>query len=184
MRVHAMALALAAAAACSAPESQPRVDSATATQAAQPPADDRAISHADALIEDLKRREAAQQDFDRHNPPPRPDPIVTRTPIVAATPPPAIAPTTQAPTEAPPPETRSDTRDEAWWRGRSQSLQEALASAQTQLAEAEKQNLKYGYDGAQAIYNQRVDAVTAARLALDQLHDEARRAGVPPAWLR
>jgi hypothetical protein len=59
-----------------------------------------------------------------------------------------------------------------------------LDAALVQLAEAEKNNLKYGYNDAQALYRKQVDAVAAARLAIDKLHDDARRAGVPPGWLR
>jgi hypothetical protein len=75
-------------------------------------------------------------------------------------------------------------RNENWWRSQRQSLKAALDVASDQLAEAERLNLKYGYNDAQAIYKTRLAAVAAARLAIDRLHDEARRAGVPPGWLR
>jgi hypothetical protein len=65
-----------------------------------------------------------------------------------------------------------------------QSLQVTLAEEVATLAEAEKLNFKYGYNDAQAEYKKRLAAVASARLAIDRLHDDARRARVPPAWLR
>ena len=65
-----------------------------------------------------------------------------------------------------------------------QSLQQALAAASAKLAEAEKENYKYGYNDLQAEYKKRVAAVAEARLAVERLHDDARRARVPPSWLR
>jgi hypothetical protein len=60
MRVHAMVLAVIATASCSAPPNQPRVDTpAAAPAAARPVPADPAVTRADALLEDLKRREAA-----------------------------------------------------------------------------------------------------------------------------
>ena len=64
------------------------------------------------------------------------------------------------------------------------SLQQALDAALVKLAEAEKENYKYGYDDLQAEYKRRVAAVAEARRAIERLHDDARRARVPPAWLR
>ena len=62
------------------------------------------------------------------------------------------------------------------------SLQLALDAELAKMADAEK--LKYGYNDAQAIYKKQLAAVADARLAIERLHDDARRAGVPPAWLR
>ena len=57
-----------------------------------------------------------------------------------------------------------------------QSLQLALAGELAKLAEAEKENYRYGYDDLQAEYKKRVAAVANARLAIERLHDDARRA--------
>ena len=65
-----------------------------------------------------------------------------------------------------------------------QSLQLALNGELAKLAEAEKENYRYGYDDLQAEYKKRIAAVANARLAIERLHDDARRARVPPAWLR
>lgn len=171
MRVHPILL-VAVMAACSAPPAQPR----TPARAEQSPKTE-AIKRADALLEDLKRREAAQAKFDRENPARESVPAtISQAPSTPA-PPPATAASASPPPSDP-------TRDEAWWKGRMQSLQRALDEASGKLAEAEKQNLKNGYGDAQAIYKDRVAAVTAARQAIDSLHDDARRAGVPPSWLR
>lgn len=65
-----------------------------------------------------------------------------------------------------------------------QSLELALNEQEIKLAAAERANLKYGYNDAQAEYKKTVAAVQNARAAIDRLRDEARRAGVPPSWLR
>ena len=62
------------------------------------------------------------------------------------------------------------------------ALQLALNDEQIKLAAAE--NLKYGYNDAQAAYKKQLEAVANARAAIEKLRDEARRAGVPPGWLR
>lgn len=64
------------------------------------------------------------------------------------------------------------------------SLQLALDEELEKLAAAEKANLKYGYNDAQVEYKKRAAAVADARLAIDRLRDDARRARVPPGWLR
>ena len=65
-----------------------------------------------------------------------------------------------------------------------QSLELALNGELIKLAAMEKANLKYGYEDAQAQYKKQAAAVANARQAIEQLRDEARRAGVPPGWLR
>ena len=185
MRVLALLVGLVTTAACSAPAGQPGAQTTPVSAPAAATPNDQSVARADALLEDLKRRETAQYEFNRKHPPqesipslaPVSDPVTTQPP--AAPPPVAASPTAAAPAAA-----STDTRDEAWWRGQSESLQRVLDAALIQLAEAEKQNLKYGYEDGQAIYRQRVDAVAAARLAIDNLHSDARRAGVPPGWLR
>ncbi|MBY0494199.1 MAG: hypothetical protein K2Y23_08275 [Cyanobacteria bacterium] len=126
--------------------------------------------------------------MDRETPPPPApsvpvlsDPRPTAPPASApvAAPPPAVAPAAPASSPSPP-----AAQGEAWWKEQRRSLQQVLDAALAQLAEAEKNNVKYGYNDAQAIYKKQVAAVAAAREAIDKLHDDARRAGVPPSWLR
>jgi len=157
---------------------------ASAPLAEQAP-ESEAAARADALVEDLKRREAAQAKFDRENPLPLAPPVTASSPSSSPTPPATAAVVTSAPAEAPAaPAAVAPAHDEVWWREQRQSLQRVLDAALVQLAEAEKNNLKYGYNDAQALYKKQIAAVAAARQAIDQLHDDARRAGVPPSWLR
>ena len=65
-----------------------------------------------------------------------------------------------------------------------EALQIALDQERVKLAAMEKMNMKYGYNDAQAMYKQQAAAVANARQAIERLRDEARRAGVPPGWLR
>ena len=173
--------------ACSAPPAEPR---RPATAAAAQASKTEAVQHADALLEDLKRREDAQANFNREHPPSAPVPIRSLPasdsppPAASVTVPPQATATPAAPQAPTNPQAVDPARDETWWRQQRQSLQRVLDDELAKLAEAEKLNLKNGYDGAQALYKQRVEAVAAARLAIDKLHDDARRAGVPPAWLR
>jgi hypothetical protein len=145
-----------------------------------------AIARADALVEDLRRREAAEASR------PRPSPSQISAPV--ATPPVSSSPVTTPPapvstleataTTRPEAAAAAPLRDEAWWKERVRSLQATLDEELSKLAVMEKSNLKYGYNDAQAIYKKQVQAVSDARQAIDRVHDEARRAGVPPGWLR
>ena len=83
---------------CSTPPTPPA--SIPPAEAPAPPAPSASLSRADALIEDLKRREAAQAEADRRTPPP-PAPRLPVTVIPQA--PPAIVPVTT--TAAPSPST-------------------------------------------------------------------------------
>ena len=193
-----LVLVLAACACTSAPPAeqapQSQSSAAPASVAEQAPPSD-AIRRADALLEDFKRREAAQAKFDRENPPPKFVPI-PRSMVAAARAASAAAateassnasetsaPAPDAPAATPTPAGES-TRGENWWKHEMQTLQEALDHATARLAEAEKLNFKHGYNDAQAEYKKRAAAVAGARQAVDRLRDEARRAGVPPGWLR
>jgi hypothetical protein len=186
---------LVTAAACSEPPAQPQTQTAPAAVPAalaeQAPKSE-AVTRADALLDDLKRREAAQARFDRENPAPATIPIPASLPASRATPSTAAAAValpaaTDAPAAQPAPDSpaaAAPARDQAWWKQQMQSLQQALAAASAKLAEAEKENYKYGYNDLQAEYKKRVAAVAEARLAVERLHDDARRARVPPSWLR
>ena len=190
-----LSFVLSLTAACGAP---PPAQAPTKTTPAAAPASSgpeianhsEAAARAEALLEDFKQREAAQAKFDRENPAPRTNPIPISLPDSRPTPSPA-APASPAATETPaaqpapaPVAPAASGHDEAWWKEQRRSLQAALDDALAKLAEAEKNNLKYGYNDAQALYKKQVGAVAEARLAIDRLHDEARRAGVPPGWLR
>jgi hypothetical protein len=185
-----LVLVLLTAAACSEPPAQPQMPASSATRAAavaEPPKSE-AIARADAMLEDLKRREAAQAKFDRDNPPAARVPIPAMSAALPKTPAPASAavaapPATTAPTPAPG-AAAAPARDASWWQGQMQTLRLALDQASARLAEAEKENYKYAYEDLQAEYKKRVAAVAEARRALERLHDDARRAGVPPGWLR
>ena len=146
------------------------------------------IRRAEALIEDLKRREAAQAKFDRENVAPAAVPIPRSQPTSQPTPPPSNGSASAAPVPAPPPgvaaAVAAPARDELWWKQEMQRLQASLDGELVKLAAAEKGNWKYGYNDLQAMYKAQVAAVAEARLAIERLHDEARRAGVPPGWLR
>ena len=166
------------------PETQPTpVPSSTAEPA--PKSD--AIARADALLEDFRRREAAQAKFDRANAAAAAVPIPASLPPSRPTSPAAtVAPPSTAATQAPPATVASaaPARDEMWWKQQMRSLQLTLDEELVKLADAEKANLKFGYNDAQAEYKKRLAAVANARLAIDRLHDDARRASVPPSWLR
>jgi hypothetical protein len=152
-----------------------------------------AIARADALLEDLKRREAAQAQLDKQNPPPSVIAPVsfpgvpaarstTSTPQAASASPASGVAIAEAPPAAAP------ARDEMWWKNQMRSLQITLDEEVVKLAAAEKQmkdaaGLR-GYDDAQAEFNRQLAAVANARLAADRLRDDARRASIPPGWLR
>jgi hypothetical protein len=134
------------------------------------------------LIEDLRRRQAAQEQSDREQAKPSAAPLPGSLPGDFQ---PSASSTAPAATPgAPAGKPAAPAQDEALWRDRMQALQLTLNEAEIKLAAAERANLKYGYNDAQAEYKKLAAAVADARLAIDRLRDEARRAGVPPGWLR
>ena len=181
-------------AACSEPPAQPQTQTppaAAPAPVAEPAPKSEAVARADALLEDLKRREAAQAKFDRENPAPatipmpaslpaRPTPSAATAAVVspAASAAPAAQPAPASPAAAAP------ERGEAWWKNQMRSRQLALDGALARLAEADKENYKYRIQRFAGGVQERVAAVADARLAVERLRDEARRARVPPAWLR
>ena len=196
MNRSAIVLVFLIAVACSQPPvAQPQTQAAPApTAAAEPVPKSEAISRADALLEDFRRREAAQAKYDRENPPPKFVPIpkslvdAARTASAAAVSDVSasnesagsaaapVAPAKSAPAEP--------ARNEMWWKRQMESLQMALDQELVTMAAMEKMNMKYGYNDAQAMYKKQAAAVANARQAIERLRDEARRAGVPPGWLR
>ena len=103
---------------------------------------------------------------------------------------------------AEPPAKVPDERDESWWRARTAALredlrrneafQEALQSRLNSLAadilarDDPYQRAKLGEDrGRAAAEMARVTLeITAGKKAIEDLEEEARKAGVPPGWLR
>jgi hypothetical protein len=185
-------LVLLIAAACSQPPvAQPPTEAAPAPAAEAPKSE--AITRADALLEDFRRREAAQAKYDRENPPPRFVPIPKSLVDAARTASASAAPNTQpsnadaavpVPVTPTVPPDAAPARNEMWWKRQMESLQTALDQELVTLAAMEKMNMKYGYNDAQAMYKKQAAAVANARQAIERLRDEARRAGVPPGWLR
>ena len=139
-------LVILTAAACSdAPPAQPQPQpqpaaAPTAAPATEDAPKSEAIARADALLEDLKRRQEAQEKAER------------------------------------------PAQDEGLWRDKVMALQLALNDEQLKLATSE--HLRTGDSVAQAAYKKQQEAVESARLAIEKLREEARRAGVPPGWLR
>mgnify|MGYP005851896901 CR=1 FL=1 len=90
--------------------------------------------------------------------------------------------------------------EEAWWRDRHEALVAELAYREARVAECEKSEAPPAYDGVAGytvrgrngrlrwVRIQRCDeeraAQTAARGDLERFEERARRAGVPPGWLR
>jgi hypothetical protein len=93
----------------------------------------------------------------------------------------------------------SRAQDEQRWRARAQAAQERIVKARAMVAFWEKQTLVPGYE----LVNRKSGAVVAgsiaelqaktaaakaelaaAEKALENLQDEARRASIPPGWLR
>lgn len=171
---------------------------------AEPAAKSDAVARADALLEDMKRREAAFAKLERDNPPP-PAPRLEDfiRPSVAPTPQPErpiIADSAQPPT-SPGPEAASDERTtQRYWQDRMRQLQSRLDSDALALtaARANERDLdRYlSPDGsmtrtvADNMFKSRAEvarltaAVASSRSDVTALQEEARRAGIPPGWLR
>jgi hypothetical protein len=93
-------------------------------------------------------------------------------------------------------------RDEAYWRGRAQALHQQMDAVDKQIADLQEEIKKYGNGGASAdpriplysdvIYmndrRSRLKDLEKKKADLekqmDQLQDEARKAGVDPGWVR
>lgn len=196
---------------CSEPPAQ---QASTAPEPLPPPAatepKSEAIARADALLEDFRRRQAAQEKFDRENPPPPaprlddvlrsiPAPTVTPATSAQASIPPVAASTAPVTTGAPAP-----TRDEQWWKNEMRTAEVRLADNSRRLQEARDVQsaalrqmdaaTKAGsivFAQAQEAYNraraetQRLEAeVRNDRAAVERVREDARRANVPPGWLR
>jgi hypothetical protein len=185
-----------AATATSTPEPRPAV---------APPATSEAVARADALVEDLRRRQVAQEKADRESrlspPPETPMRRVTTSPA----PPPSPA-TLSQPAIAPWPDRPAQTangKDEAWWKFEMRFAEGRLADSEDRLEEAkeardaaERTMLTHGigsaaYSTAMDLFNRASAMVThydaevkSHRAAVEKIREDARRAGVPPGWLR
>lgn len=150
-----------------------------------------ASRRAQALIDDLHRRQVAQAKFDRENPPPPPPRLedfqraaAMPAPTALAPLPPAAITSTAASSDVP----AGGGRDEAWWknemRTREVALDDELARHRAAQLAAESQVLQRTYDEALREVAARAAAVANAHAAVERLRDDARRANVPPGWLR
>jgi cell division septation protein DedD len=157
---------------------------------------------------DLAKKEAA-----RRKSAPAPAKAYTNAdlPESAVKPQPAPAPvqsaatSAEAPTSDPaatPPKPEAEQRDEAWWRGkmaqlreelrRNEVFQEALQSRINSLSadvltrDDPYQRAKLGEDRAKAVAEMArvTDEIAKGRQAMTDLEEEARKAAVPPGWLR
>jgi hypothetical protein len=94
-----------------------------------------------------------------------------------------------------------DDRDADWWRAAMESRASELASHEAAVAECEEREAPPAYDAVDGYVTRsrgdgrlryvevkRCDderrALEAAQRELERFEDEARRAGVPPGWLR
>lgn len=95
-------------------------------------------------------------------------------------------------------ESRERRRSEATWRSRAQSARARIEAAKARRRELDGLNLSVGeyyvdaygntvirdLDHLQRLVREADEEVAAAEAALADLLEEARRAGVPPGWLR
>ena len=203
MKVTVVMLSIAILTGCgSEPTVTPQATAATAPApvAAPEPPKSESLARADALVAEMRAREAAQAKFDRENPPPltpRPEDLIR--PMSSAPAPPAPAPVTSAiagtPTATAPAASATPTAPsadpkatEAWWKDQARALQ-VKAEEDTALMNQARNamlnaTLKITADEAEREYRARVAAVQNSQAALDRLRDDARRAGVPAGWAR
>jgi len=96
--------------------------------------------------------------------------------------------------------TAVDGHEEAWWRAAIASRESRVASSERAVGECAEREAPPAYDGIGGLVKQRRDgrfqvveirrcdderdALEAARADLERFEDGARRAGVPPGWLR
>jgi hypothetical protein len=190
---------------CAAPPAQPVAANTPRPEAPAPtaPVSD-SVSRADALLAEMKQREEEFKKLEQELPKqPTPAMILdqSRAQATAALPAPAAPVNVVAPSQAlAPAAAPTPAKDEAWWKDRMRVLQSRLDSDTMSLAAARLhvQDLdRYvNQDGSMSrtvadnMFKARntVTQLTAAVLSdereITNLHEEARRAGVPPGWLR
>lgn len=172
--------------ACSRPPAAAEPAAETPIIAEAPVEPSAAEQRAAALVEDMQRKQAA---FDREMAP-APRPVVTPPGSVDVAPPVTRAPIAAA---APPVVTEFGPvlfgeHDEPWWKGKMRDLDVVADDAVTRLAAAERaaeqQRLQVTYDRALAEVNARKAEAVNAKAAVERFREDARRANVPPGWLR
>lgn len=115
-------------------------------------------------------------------------------PVPTAAPPDPGAKATAAPAAAAAPKTNGDESAEVAWRQRFRDIRDRLATAQAELAEAERANphvynmhghllveAETARNAAIAPYRARVEGL---RADLDRLPEDCRKAGCQPGWIR
>lgn len=192
-----VALAIAGAACDRSPQAAPAAVEIAQPEATAPAPE--AATRADALLEDMRKRERDFAQSMRNAPPePSPDELLRRmqqsAPAPTVTYAPTPTPVAAAPvTPAPPVVVASagpsaPVRDEAWWKDRMRVLKARLDEAEHQAIAARaamsSASLRLTQDEARSNYNSQIAAAASARAAIDDLELEARRAGIPSGWLR
>lgn len=199
MKIAVVMFSIAILAACgSEPTLAPEVAPAPApTPAVAPePPKSETLVRADALVAEMRAREAAQSKYDRENPPPptpRMEDLIRTSTAPASN---AIAPVppvsdgtpgTAAPA-APTAPSADPKATEAWWKDQARNLQVKLEEDTALMNQARNamlnSTLKITADEAEREYRARVAAVQNSRAALDRFKDDGRRAGVPAGWTR
>lgn len=168
-------------------------------------APDPSVARADALVADMQRREAAYREAERNAPPPPPAPGLDDF-RAAAVPPVSVSAETPIPrdlAQAPPatPVSVDPRQTESYWKDQMRELlvrrnehlrrfDGALAQADAARDQMETKNsaifvtAQASFNSAMSEVNRLKAEVENAQAAIARLEEDARRAGVPPGWLR
>jgi hypothetical protein len=150
--------------------------------------------------------DVARKEQERRKTVKTPSKVITKKdlPPSAQTPPPPASPVAAQPKadESKPEEPKSDEKDEAWWKNRINQVREELRrnemfaeALQTRINSLSSdfvnrddpfQRAKIGEDRDKALAElSRVKAeIVNAKKQIEDIEEEARKAGVPPGWLR
>jgi hypothetical protein len=150
--------------------------------------------------------DVARKEQERRKTVKTPSKVITKKdlPAGAQNPQPQAAPAAAAvkPEESKPAESKSDEKDEAWWKDRinqvreqlrrnemfAEALQTRINSLSTDFVNRDDpfQRAKIGEDRDKALAElSRVKAeIVNAKKQIEDIEEEARKAGVPPGWLR
>lgn len=164
------------------------------------------IESAHAQSQGPSLAELARKEQERRKTVKTPSKVITKKdlPPSAQNPPPPVAPAPAAAKieETKPPEPKSDEKDEAWWKNRinqvreelrrnevfAEALQTRINSLSTDFVNRDDpfQRAKIGEDRDKALAElSRVKAeIVNAKKQIEDIEEEARKAGVPPGWLR
>lgn len=189
---------------CAAPPAPEPVERETAAEQPSSSVADTATAKADALLADMKRREAAFKEFERSMPPPPPPPrLEDFAPRQEPAAPRAMAISSNQPTSSGPSqalESPAAAQSEETWKNRMRDLKARLDAAELSLASARAQvsdlQRYVREDGsmppvvadnmfrARASVTDAAAATVFAQTQIKNLEEEARRAGIPSGWLR